>query len=278
MTKSRLFFRKSLRLFVLLLVISSTVLSVGFVPVRAAEVSVPGTIYRFDSKNDYELSGNAVREKEKTGSDNTAGRLYLNDGVAYVGAVNGIPKYDAKSGSLTFTYSKDTAFFNAEATQWHPVEDSAKKVNGVDMDEKIKSGALILQTSMDGKTYVNAVMLTDIFQNDNTLKDFYTAKDIELVNGWYYRVIVAYRVEIATITQVKKDYKTKTEDEHRAEVYEFYVSRREETDLSEASLDDELWQMMDVKILRTAKDKGYSDGKELEKNDPHFGWKLGVFS
>ncbi len=145
------------------------------------------------------------------------------------------------------------------------------------MDEKIGTGALIVQISFDGEKWVTEGVLSDIFSPENVIdKDFYQTTDIQLVNGCYYRIIVAYEEEIVTgesgILFVSFD-----DEEYRriAEVYRFYIINKHEHDYSDISLTPrkELGSKIGVK-----EDSGYSEEIKIDLDDPHYGWDLGTFS
>ena len=66
----------------------------------------------------------------------------------------------------------------------------------IKLDEKILSGAVILQSSLDGESWITDSSFYDIADAESEFAgDFYTTKDIQQVNGCYYRVIVVYEVE-----------------------------------------------------------------------------------
>ena len=68
-------------------------------------------------------------------------------------------------------------------------------------------------------------MLTDAFaQAQNPSASFYTTKGVQLANGCYYRIIVAYKTGIKTgQSQILVFKKSNFEYKKTAEVYEFYL-------------------------------------------------------
>ena len=81
--------------------------------------------------------------------------------------------------------------------EWHFVDDNSKEVNGIILPEDMKKGAIIVQTSFDQSKWVTIKdsIETNIFGEESLLSaPFYTTNDIQLINGCYYRIIVAYKV------------------------------------------------------------------------------------
>lgn len=62
--------------------------------------------------------------------------------------------------------------------------------------EKIRNGVVILQTSIDGTNWITELVKGNIAGSETDYSEnFYETAEIQLVNGCYYRVIVAYEVE-----------------------------------------------------------------------------------
>ena len=112
----------------------------------------------------------------------------------------------------------------------------------------------------------------------NRTDSIYETKDVQLINGCYYRVIVAYELRIRTedsnflfINTDKFDYKK------CAEVYEFYAY----TDNGEADVVDPSNGYRLGNKVRVEKHDGYFGEKEIKKGDLHYGdkgaWDLGKF-
>lgn len=143
------------------------------------------------------------------------------------------------------------------------------------MGEKVQNGTILLQTSMDKINWNTAVCLTNAFSANPTRSDsFYTAKDIELINGCYYKVIIAYETRIRTedsniwfVDTDKFDYKK------YAEVYEFYAFSGTG---EQYTIDYSQTYNLGSKV-RTENFDGYSGEQEITKSDIHYGWNLGNF-
>ena len=107
------------------------------------------------------------------------------------------------------------------------------------------------------------------------MKDaIYSAKDVELINGCYYRVIIAYklekRVRNSNFLFIDTD---KFEYKHIAEVYEFYAEATSVQQDGQVSS-----QMFSLgKVAEVKYPDGYYDTKDMTDNNPHNGWSLGQF-
>ena len=109
---------------------------------------------------------------------------------------NGFSSYEVSSGLVTFSYFPNGTVIGASDTDWHLIEASASEVNGEKIDQKIRNGVVILQTSIDGTNWITELVKGNIAGSETDYSEnFYETAEIQLVNGCYYRVIVAYEVE-----------------------------------------------------------------------------------
>lgn len=227
------------------------------------------------SANVYDLGKDSHYVIGETSPSNSAsiGTLTVNGDVRTSSEVNSFPAYEVRNGNASFTYKISSGVLDRAEKEWRIIDDKTKKVNNLTLDKKILSGALILQTSLDGVTWTEDVLMSDIFGKETNTDSFYTTKDIQLQNGCYYRVIIAYKME-----RRQKDSKvlfvsTKNyEYKQVAEVYEFYAFC--ETD--ETSPNATPMKKLGSKI-NTGKDNGYSGNEPIDKDDHHYGWDIGYF-
>ena len=177
---------------------------------------------------------------------------------------------------ITFSYNFDEKKLARPDTEWHIREDNSKIVDGINVKEAIKKGVIIVQTSLDGTNWVTSTSLTNVFTNDKFNFDFYKTNDIQLINGCYFRVIVAYEMEkLAGESKIlwvirKKDNQYKK----YKEVYTFYA--KTEGEGTDIKIDSEPRMELGKKVA-TPLDKGFDGGSELDQKDPHFGWDIGQF-
>lgn len=230
-----------------------------------------GQFYSFDAKSNYDIS------KSKPSTDVLPiGQLNVCGEFQSIGNEN-LLKYDVSKDSLKIMYAFDTSILDLPKEQWHITEDDDKRIDEIKLENKIKNGAIIIQTSLDGNKWVTDTEQTNVFTSkyDNS-KEIYTTKDIQLVNGCYYRIIISYKQERVTgsskVVVVEKEDK---EYRQISEVYEFYAENSSEKELSNPSSTPrkELGEKIAVK-----KDSGYSEEIKLDSKNPHYGWDLGIFS
>lgn len=240
----------------------------------AAKTEVPGQIFEFGKDSHYEFADS--KESSATNSENTYGTFSISGEIADVTTKNGVPAYEVNDGNLKFFYNYgDSLLLNADEDLWHLIEDKSKKVDDMKLDENILKGAIILQTSTDRLNWVDVVSMTDAFNRTPIrTESIYETKDVQLINGCYYRLIVAYELRIRTedsnilfINTDKFDYKK------CAEVYEFYAY----TDTSNANTEasNETYNL-GFKV-RAADFDSYSGEETITKDDAHYGWDLGNF-
>ena len=241
----------------------------------AGEISVEITAkhYVFDKSSNYEISSSAP----KTSTGDEPGVFRIKGDMSAISAVNGFAAYDVKDGNIRLSYDFQKAFLNRGETEWHLINDASKKVDGIQLDKNIQSGALILQTSLDGKNWVVDQTMTDVFTADSTQTvDFYSTKEIQLVNGCYYRVTIVYKLERKSgesqFLFVTTDEK---ETQKYADVFEFYAINQSEASKATSPSTAPRKEFHD--LINTGKDNGFSGSVAINNKDPHFGWELGHF-
>lgn len=274
MTKKNLISRSikfSLALLLGTVFILSTFIQESFA--KEAKNEVSGRIYNFGKDSQYEFS--ETKDFSPTDKANTYGSFFLSGKIADVTTKDGIPAYEVNDGNLEFFYNYGDELLNAEEDSWHLTNDKGKKIDDLKLDEKILKGAIILQISTDGLNWVNVANMTDAFNKTPIkTKPIYESKDVELINGCYYRLIVAYELRIKTedrkvlfINRDKYDYKK------IAEIYKFYAYTDNKS--GEANSSKETYKLGSK--VRVADFDTYSGEKAIGKDDPHYGWDLGSF-
>lgn len=240
---------------------------------KSVKNAVVGKVYEFDKNDDYDIS-----ESDKSSSTDkveTYGEFSLLGDIGNISEKNGVPAYEVTSGNLDLYYTYSDALLKAEEKKWHLVADKGKKLDGNKLDKKILKGAIILQTSKDRKNWTDIKCLTNAFDDEPVRTEtLYKTTDVQILNGCYYRIIVAYKTEklekIKKIAFVPvKDYEYKK----TAEVYEFYAySPSTEQEVSESEQTYALG-----KKTRAKEFDGYSGSSEIEKKDIHYNWDIGQF-
>lgn len=253
------------------------VLFVGTAPINtyaeAEKNTIVGKVYEFDEDNDYEFS----KVEKSTASDkaDTYGSFSVSGKIGNVTEKNGIPSYEVDSGNLNIYYTYSDTFLKADEKSWHLIDDKGKKIGGKKLDEKILKGAIILQTSKDRKNWTDVKTLTNVFSEKPIRTEaLYKTTDVQILNGCYYRLIVAY--ETRKLDKTNKVLFVPVKDyEYRkiAEVYEFYAyTLSSEKDVTTSEQTYALGEKTRVKEF-----DGYSGSSEIKKDDVHYGWDIGQF-
>lgn len=240
---------------------------------KSEKNAVVGKVYEFDKNDDYDIS-----ESDKFSSTDkveTYGEFSLLGNIGNISEKNGVPAYEVTSENLDLYYTYSDALLKAEEKKWHLISDNGKKLAGNKLDKKILKGAIIIQTSKDRKNWTDIKCLTNAFEDEPVRTEaMYKTTDVQILNGCYYRIIVAYKTEklekIKKIAFVPvKDYEYKK----TAEVYEFYAySPSTEQEVSESEQTYALG-----KKTRAKEFDGYSGSSEIDKKDIHYNWDIGQF-
>ena len=247
----------------------------------AAEEKLTGKTYELGKKDEYEIN------KAEEVSDK-ASRFYLSGNISDVSTKNGFVSYAVDSGNLKVMVDKEfgTALFTPKKEQdWHIITDKTKIVDGTKLTEDIGSGAVIVQTSKDGKIWVNVDTEADIYNKMDTLNKrtingeqinaFYETTNVQITAGCYYRIIVVYKLERTVepskvlFVEIKN-----TEQKERMEIYEFYAYNSNVNQLKELDTTD-AYEFSDV--YRVDSQDGFKNPTEIKSDDPHNDWTLGKF-
>lgn len=234
---------------------------------------VTGKVYEFSKDSHYEF--HEVDTFEQTTTENTYGTFYISGNVVADGKKAGVPSFKVMDGDLNIFYNYGDIKLNANEDEWHLINDKSNKVANMKLDSNIMKGTIILQTSKDRKNWADVQSIYNAF-SDTPIRtsSIYSATDVELINGCYYRVVVVYELGIRTeesnflfINTDKYDYKK------CAEVYEFYAY----TNSGESASVDYSKTYNLGKKVRVKNFDGYFGEELIKQNDPHYGWELGNF-
>lgn len=237
------------------------------------KTEVAGKVYEFDKNGSYEFSDSD--SFMNSNSDNTYGVFYVGGNISNMEDKDGIPAYEVSEGNLELFYNYGNTMLNADQDSWHLIDDKSKKVDALTLDANVMKGAIILQTSKDRKTWITAEVMSNAFSYiPIRTSSIYSTTDVELINGCFYRVIVAYELRIRTenrnILFINTD---KYEYKKYAEVYEFYAY----TDNGEEDMADPNQTYSLGEKVRVENFDGYFGEKDIDKKDIHYGWELGNF-
>lgn len=250
--------------------------SIHFYAAESSKHPVAGVKYVFSEKSKYDFT--SPDSMEATTKENTYGLFKLSGEISSVSTKDGLPSYAVSEGNLQFIYSYDDTMLNATDAQEHLVDDKSKVINDITLDNDILNGALVLQTSKDGKIWytVPNETETNIFATDKVRTEpFYTTTDTQLMNGCYYKIVIAYKTEKTVGTNKVLFVKTDNKEYHKyAEVYSFYAYNPTAEKIKVPEDDN---RMNMGKLVRCTDFDSYSGGKDIDNEDPHSGWSVGSF-
>ena len=238
-----------------------------------AKEAVGGTLFEFEKNSHYELD--EQNKMAQTKEDNTYGVFCLGGKVSAAGDKKGVSAYEVSDEELSLFYNYGDTLLQAGEDEWHLVEDKSKKLMGRKLDADIMKGAVLVETSKDHINWNPVQTICNAFSDVPIRTDsIYEATDIQLLNGCYYRVTVAYklsrRIKEGKIWLVNPD---KYETKKCAEVYEFYICPRQD---EEKEVDPNQVYRLGEKVKAENFD-GYFGEQLIEKGDMHYGWDLGNF-
>ena len=243
--------------------------------------TLTGKTYDLEEKDEYEIS------KAVEVSDN-ASRFWLSGDISDISTKNGFVSYAVNSGNLKILLDKEfgvNLFTSEKEEDWHIITDKSKIVDSTKLTDNIVSGAIIVQTSKDGKAWKSVDMETDIYNkmdsinnrviNGEEINAFYETTNVQITTGCYYRIIVAYKLQRTVDSSKVLFVEVKnTEEKERLEIYEFYaynpnVNQAEKLDIKDS------YEFSDV--YRVGSQDGFDNPEPLNSDDPHNDWKMGRF-
>lgn len=239
-------------------------------------VSIVGRVYEFEEKSEYEVDSS----KSTSTSENsqTLGQFSITGDISKEYTNKGFTAYEITDGTIiSIQYKYDSTLKNASKSEWHLVEDGKNIVNKVDLGDDIDYGAVILQTSFDGEKWFKAKTHRNI-SGDISFSDGNGINDIQLVNGCFYRLIVAYKTEKTdpghfSITNVFDTELSYTECKKYAEVYSFYAGYKK----SDTEVVGKEFNYRDQDYVKSTDKNNYVGSGSIGSKDPHYGWNLGTF-
>lgn len=103
---------------------------------KDSEQTVTGKYYEFTEKANYTFSDPSSAASVSGAS---FGKLSVTGNFAFSDN-----KFVVNEGALTFAYSFSQAKLSVDPSNWHIIEDSSKNIDYIELDEKIKTGAVVL--------------------------------------------------------------------------------------------------------------------------------------
>lgn len=247
-----------------------------FSPITASakeqSLSLTGMVYQFEEKSEYEVDSSQPTYKSE--SIQTLGKLSITGDISQEYVKDNFTAYEIADGSvISLQYKYESYLKNAIKTEWHLAEDSKNIVNKVDLGDDIDYGAVILQTSYNGEKWFTAKSYRNV-TGDITFNEDNGINDIQLVNGCFYRVIVAYKTEKdETKKRSIKNPIIDTECKKYAEVYSFYAGYKK----SDSEVVGKEFNYRDQDYVKSTDKNNYVGSGAIGSKDPHYGWNLGTF-
>ena len=251
--------------------------------VYARETDVPanGTTYELRGDDQYEI------EKAQE-TDRAAGRFSILGDISEVSEKNGFTSYAVDSGNLRLMLReqfREELLDQEDTTKWHIISDNKNVVNGTQLNQSIGTGAIVVQTSKDGKIWITSDTETDVFNKLDSINNrsvageptgaFYRTTNIQLTNGCYYRIIVAYRLQREIDpTQILFVSMPNREEKEQLEVYQFFAF---DTTVNQAETLDSKTAYEFGDVYRVDSQDGFSNPVLIKSNDPHIDWSVGKF-
>ncbi len=237
------------------------------VKAKTVDTPIEGSLYEFGKSGNYNISSSL----SNSGIGNTGsvyGLFSIDGNLSQIDHVNGYMAYEVESGNVLLKYSINEDYFKESETERFVVNEKKKKIYGEKLASKIGSGTILLQTSQDGEKWYTDTVYVDIGAENAFNGNIYLSKDIQQVNGCYYRVVVGYKTNMKN--GKKNDYKK------YLEIYQFYLINSSENAIKFADPDTEPKMNLGKKEEKK-KNSGYSISKNIGVNDPHYGWEIGQF-
>ena len=200
--------------------------NVEIVKAQNEETIISARTYEFDVSNNYNFSS-ATEASTMSYGRKQMGALTISGNITDTSTFKNKTAYGVGDDSvISFSYSYDGAYQTSTKEDWNLRSDSGTKVDEFDLSGSIDKGVLLVQTSSDGTTWVNAVNPITNFYASNPLgkTNFYTTDGSDVAQGKFYRVILAYK----TGKYLRYDgwwiFGSEVWEEKRhVEVYEFYL-------------------------------------------------------
>lgn len=152
---------------------------------------VSGNSYELVDGTDFKVIGSSKSTlcfKQKS-----IGSLTVKGNISKATTYEGYDAYGALDG-IVINYLYNGSFQTKDKEVWNLTTSDSKIVNGISLDKKVNNGAIIVQSSTDGRDWSKVYSETDIFDEKKGLESFYQISLDDVKKGAYYRVTIAYRM------------------------------------------------------------------------------------
>ncbi len=237
--------------------------------VKAKSVNNPlsGELYEFEKNGNYIISPDTPHSSINE-SGSSFGVFSVEGDINQGESVNGFITYEVNRENVMLKYDINRDFFNESDSNRFVVNEKRKKFYDEKLSSAIGSGVIMLQTSQDGVKWYTDIVHTDVGAENGFDGNIYLSKDIQQVNGCFYRVVVGYK----TNQKIGK----KNNYKKYVEVYQFYLVNSSENAIKFADPSTEPKMNLGKKEGKK-RNEGYSTTRTIGVNDPHYGWEIGQF-
>ena len=231
-------------------IFSLLLIETSHVHAKTEDIQVPGIIYKENGKEKYTGGDYTASEESKI----SHGMLTINANIDDKFEDMNFAKYGVSNNNVSLSYHYD--YNNLDI-----YKDGCKKIGDLKLGAKAGKGVLVLETSKDRSIWQTKYVKTNLLkERPSVCNDFYTASDVELASGYYYRVTVAY-------TYKRADGYTSVREQYQFYLYNSAITTADDNNAAKQTLGTK---------IRTGKN-GYKGEKEIEDDDCHYGWDLGKF-
>lgn len=231
-------------------IFSLLLIETSHVHAKTEDIQVPGIIYKENGKEKYTGGDYTASEESKI----SHGMLTINANIDDKFEDMNFAKYGVSNNNVSLSYHYD--YNNLDI-----YKDGCKKIGDLKLGAKAGKGVLVLETSNDRSIWQTKYVKTNLLkERPSVCNDFYTASDVELASGYYYRVTVAY-------TYKRADGYTSVREQYQFYLYNSAITTADDNNAAKQTLGTK---------IRTGKN-GYKGEKEIEDDDCHYGWDLGKF-
>lgn len=234
---------------ILSMIFSSLLTGMSQVYAKTEETEVQGGIYTQGGKEKYTGGAYTASGESKIAH----GVFTITANIAETNQTGWGMRYGTSSSSVKFSYTYN------HHKDVH--KDGCKKIGDLKLGAKAGKGALVLETSKDGNIWQTKYVKTNLLKTTPiALTNFYTASDVELASGYYYRLTVAY-------TYKRDDGYTSVREQYQFYLYNSAITKADDENAAKQTLGTK------TKIGQS----GYTGVEEIENDDCHYGWDLGKF-
>ena len=235
-----------------------------------SERVVTGTLYEFDKKVTYDCK--AAMSTSSIVESGTSFGTFSITGDLEQPQMNNPSSLIIYTGSASFNYSINSNYFNKSKTARYVCNDNKKNLDNLKLDSKVGKGTIVVQASWDGTNWVTQKTISNIGGDiSNFNETLFQTTDMQITNGCYYRVLVAYKTKkkIGLFNNYRK----------YLEEYKFYIKKYEEPEeVDQEEIIASSGNRKELGIVeKKKKNKGYDQKQTIDVNDPHYGWSLGAF-